>query len=72
MTTIEFAVTFCCEELMHNMISREYWYEIDIETGHVDIYSRHFNTSTDRCPFCKREPNDTCDVALNKSYFKEQ
>jgi hypothetical protein len=60
---IEFAITYCCENLQLAMIKREWWFQLDINTGKCILVDENDMTRL-TCPYCYRSMEDVVDVII--------
>jgi hypothetical protein len=63
MALIQFAITYCCQELHLAMIKREYWFEMDTNTK-TTILVDNDNKWSGTCPFCHRNIEDVVDIEV--------
>lgn len=61
---VDFAITFCCEELQIAMVKREWWFSIATTTGKVVLLDEHDKLWRHTCPFCCRQMEDMVDVDI--------
>ena len=61
---VDFAITYCCENLHLAMIKREWWFQIDTATATCILSDENDTNETTHCPFCKRSMDDVVDVSI--------
>lgn len=63
---VDFAITYCCQELQLAMINREWWFEIDTDIAKVFLTDENDDPKLFRqtCPYCSRGMDDVVDVAI--------
>jgi hypothetical protein len=67
MTTVTFAITYCCQELQIAMIKREYWFEFDTNASNCVLIDENNDIVIgDKCPFCHRSMEDVVDLIIEK------
>lgn len=64
MTKVDFAITYCCENLHLAMIKREWWFKIDTDSAKVTLSDEDDLEERFTCPYCNRSMDDVVDVSI--------
>lgn len=67
---VDFAITYCCQELQLAMIKREWWFQIDTNVGKCSLTDENDELFRLSCPYCNRSMEDVMDISIEGSEFK--